>query len=207
MMKYQTLVGQYPIISDQIKQPALSTVLRELERSLERGISGEVVELGCYIGTTTLFMRRLLDLKQSDKLIYAYDSFEGLPEKVTQDASGVGEQFKAGELKVSKKQFLHEFQKANLRAPITHKGWFKDLQPEQLPDQISFGFLDGDFYESIMDSLRLVWPRLQPGGVICIDDYQRHALPGPERAVRSFFQGKSVNIHHEHNIAVITHRL
>jgi O-methyltransferase len=203
-MKYQQLFGQYPIISDQIGKPAMSVVLRELESALGRGTDGDVVELGCYIGTTTLFMRRLMNHFEAGKLLYAYDSFEGLPAKVTQDASGAGEQFQGGELSVSKKQFLREFQKASLQAPITHKGWFKDLQPDQLPQQISFAFLDGDFYESIIDSLRLVWPRLSPGAVITIDDYQRDALPGVERAVRDFFQGKAVRVHHEHNIAIIT---
>jgi O-methyltransferase len=202
-MKYQQLIGQYPIISDQIGKPAMSVVLRELESVLGRGIAGDVVELGCYIGTTTLFMRRLLDEFASGKLLYAYDSFEGLPDKVTQDASGAGEQFQGGELSVSKKQFLREFQKANLQAPITYKAWFKDLRPDQLPQQISFAFLDGDFYESIIDSLRLVWPRLTPSGVITIDDYQRDALPGVEHAVSDFFQGKTMRVHHEHNIAVI----
>lgn len=203
-MTYQTLIGSYPIISDQIKLPALGVVLRELEETLEHGIDGEIVELGCYIGTTTLFMRRLLSQLASDRRLYAYDSFEGLPPKVVQDASGAGEQFRGGELRVSKKQFLHEFQKANLQPPITYKAWFKDLKSEQLPDQISFAFLDGDFYESIIDSLRLVWPRLAAGGVVTIDDYQRTALPGVERAVRDFFQDKSISLHHEHNIAIIS---
>jgi O-methyltransferase len=202
-MKYPQLLGHYPIISDQISKPALAIVLRELETALEQGTAGDIVEFGCYIGTTTLFMRRLLDAYTSDKLLFAYDSFEGLPEKIAQDASGVGEQFQAGELRVSKKDFLREFQKANLRPPITHKAWFKDLRPDQLPEQISFAFLDGDFYDSIMDSLKLVWPRLATGGVITIDDYGRDALPGPERAVRDFFHGRSVQLHHEHNIAII----
>lgn len=202
-MKYQNLLAQYPIISDQIQRPALAAVLRECQRTIAENIDGDVVELGCYIGTTTLFLRRLLDGYDSDKLLYAYDSFEGLPDKTSQDSSGAGEQFKGGELRVSKKQFLQEFRKAGLRPPITHKGWFNELQTDQLPSSISFAFLDGDFYESILDSLRLVWPRLSRGGTICIDDYQRDALPGPERAVRDFFQGKSINLHHEHNIAII----
>lgn len=202
-MSYQRLLGQYPIISDQINKPALAVVLRELDSCLQRGIGGDVVEFGCYIGTTSLFMRRLMNERASTAALYAYDSFEGLPTKITQDNSAAGEQFKAGELRVSKKQFLHEFTKANLSPPITYRAWFADLTPQQVPEQISFAFLDGDFYQSIMDSLRLVWPRLATGGTITIDDYQRAALPGVERAVHDFFRDKSVKIHHEHNIAVI----
>ena len=203
---YLPLLSKYPIISDQIGRPAMSVVLRELEKVLAGKTTGDIAEFGCYIGTTTVFMRRLMDAMSQSQLrsLYAYDSFSGLPEKTQSDASGTGEQFKGGELAVSKKQFLHEFKKANLQAPITYKDWFKDLEPRQLPDHIAFAFLDGDFYESIIDSLRLVWPRLTPGGVITIDDYQRAALPGVERAVRDFFQDKQINLHHEHHIAVIT---
>jgi O-methyltransferase len=203
MHKNSELLNEYPIISDQIKRPALTILLRELEKILIKAVDGDVVELGCYIGTTSLFIRRILDHYKSGKLFYAYDSFEGLPEKVAQDSSGAGEQFKGGELSVSKKQFLNEFRKAHLQPPITIKGWFKDLRAEQLPEQISYAFLDGDFYESIIDSLRLVWPRLAEGGTLTIDDYARDALPGPERAVRDFFQDKQISLHHEHNIAII----
>jgi len=202
-MKYSELLERHPIISDQIGKPDMGEVLKACEQVLQAGVAGDVVELGCYIGTTTLFLRRLLDAYHADKQLYAYDSFAGLPEKVAQDASGAGEQFKGGELSVSKKQFLHEFQKAHLQPPVTVKGWFKELRPEQLPEQISFAFLDGDFYESIIDSLRLVWPKLSDGALIAIDDYGRDALPGVERAVRDFFQDKPIDLRYAHNIAII----
>ncbi|MEO7364323.1 MAG: TylF/MycF/NovP-related O-methyltransferase [Candidatus Saccharimonadales bacterium] len=202
-MTYGALLDRHPIITDQIKRPALGVVLRELERTLDREVPGSVAEFGCYRGTTTLFLRRVLDAQASDKLLYAYDSFEGLPAKTSHDDSGAGEQFQVGELSVSKKIFLREFHNANLKPPLTVKGWFGDLKAEQLPPVISFAFLDGDFYQSILDCLRLVWPRLAPGGVIVIDDYQRDALPGPERAVRDYFDGRPPSVHHEHNIAIL----
>ncbi len=202
-MQYPQLLTQYPVISDQISKPALGVVLKELEKSLLQGGEGSIVEFGCYIGTTTLFLRRLLNIYQSDRKLYAYDSFEGLPPKLAHDRSTAGEQFKAGELAISKKQFLQEFRRVNLQPPITYKSWFKDLKKEQLPAQISYAFLDGDFYESIIDCLRIVWPRLSEKGTITIDDYQRSALPGVEAAVRDFFQDKSIKLRHEHNIAII----
>lgn len=202
------LLAKYPIITDQISKPALRVVLSELEAVLAAGVYGDVAEFGCYKGTTTLFMRRLMDCYGQTNLrrLYAYDSFEGLPAKTNLDNSGVGEEFREGELLISKKQLLTEFNKAHLQPPIVYKGWFSELSSERLPHTIAFAFLDGDFYESIYDSLSLVWPRLVTGGVITIDDYQRAALPGVERAVEGFFKHKSVAIHHVHNIAVVTHR-
>lgn len=199
----ESLLDTFPIISDQIKRPALEVVLGEFEKVLVDGIEGEVVEFGCYIGTTSLFVQRLLNAYSSDKAFHVYDSFEGLPVKSSQDNSPVGADFKAGELSVSKKQFLEQFHKARVRPPKIHKGWFNQLSDTNVPETIAFAFLDGDFYESIIDSLRLVHPRMQPGGVITIDDYQREKLPGVERAVRDYFQGKPVQLRVSHNIAVI----
>ena len=193
------------IVSDQVGEGELGVVWRELEKVLNAGIQGDIVELGCYGGTTSLFIRRLLDEKgeSGNRTFHVYDSFEGLPEKTKQDQSIAGEAFQAGKLAVSKKDFLHEFRAASLRPPIVHKRWFNQLTDQDVPQNIAFAFLDGDFYESIMDSLKLVWPRMSQGGVILVDDYGREALPGTERAVRDFFGDKLPNIHHEHNIAII----
>jgi O-methyltransferase len=202
---HQALLSAHPIISDQIKRPALAIVLRELEQVITAGVNGDVVEFGCYIGTTNLFLRRLLDQtgQSQSRQLHAYDSFAGLPEKSAADSSPAGLQFQGGELTISRKQFLQEFQRAHLNPPITHKAWFKDLTSHDIPGQIAYAFLDGDFYESILLSLHLVWPRLSPGGVITIDDYDRAALPGASRAVHDFCQNKRVTIHHEHNIGIL----
>jgi O-methyltransferase len=205
------LTATHRIISDQIKRPAMEAVLSQLERTLRPGgaggkpgsIPGDVVEFGCYIGTTSLFIRRMLDHYGSDKQFHVYDSFAGLPPKAAQDNTPAGDAFQAGELSISRKQFIAEFQHAHLRLPVIHKGWFNELTTEDVPDKISFAFLDGDFYESIIDSLRLVWPRLQPGGVLAIDDCNREALPGVDRAIRDFFQDKQITLRVSHNIGII----
>jgi O-methyltransferase len=197
------LLAAHPIMSDQIGRPALQVVLRELEGVLEQGITGDLAEFGCYSGTTSLFIRRVLDAHDSERQFYAYDSFQGLPVKGTADNSRAGEQFLAGALAVSKKDFLRNFQRAGLRPPITYKAWFSDLQAEQLPDRLAYAFVDGDFYQSILESLKLSWPRLSPGGVLTIDDYGREALPGVERAVHDYFGDTPATLRVEHNIAII----
>lgn len=195
------LLNKYSLISNQVNHAQVHRILDELEKILETSVEGDVVEFGCYIGTTSHFIRRLLDLRGSDKHFHVYDSFEGLPTKTSADESRAGEQFAAGELSVSKKQFLLEFHKAGLRAPYIHKGWFKDLTDTDVPERIAFAFLDGDFYESIQDSLKLVVPRMQPGGVIVVDDYAREALPGAAKAVHEFFRPEQIRT--AHNLGII----
>jgi O-methyltransferase len=187
-----------------VNQVQLRVILTELEKTLEQGTVGDIVEFGCYIGTTSLFVRRLLDQAGSDKVCHAYDSFEGLPPKSVQDASRAGEQFTAGQLAASKKSFLQQFQKAGLKPPVVHKGWFSDLTASEVPERIAFAFLDGDFYESIRDSLQLVLPRLSSGATIVIDDYAREALPGTAKAVREFLPSElQTRLIVSHNLAII----
>lgn len=183
-MTSTALLQKYPVISNQVSAEQIRVILTKLEHVLEQGTDGDIVEMGCYIGTTSLFMQRLLLGQGEKRAFHVYDSFAGLPEKSPQDMSRAGEQFIAGELSVSKKQFIHEFHKANLTLPIIHKGWFSGLGPDAIPKQIAFAFLDSDFYESIRCSLQLVLPRMSSGSIIIIDDYAREALPGVHQAVQ-----------------------
>lgn len=189
-----------PLVSDQISPRQLKVILEQLGHAC-RSCDGAIVEFGCYIGTTSLFIRRLLDQNQDNREFHVYDSFAGLPAKTEQDESRAGEQFKSGELAVSKQQFIREFKKAGLRTPIIHKGWFKDMVDADIPGHIAFAFLDGDFYESIHDSLKLVLPRMQTGGCIILDDYAREALPGVARAAHELLPERRIVT--EYNLGIV----
>lgn len=194
----------FPIISDQVTREGLEVVWREFETVIQRNIPGHIVEFGCYAGTTSVFIRRLLTTHyQTDRQFHVYDSFAGLPEKSPQDNNAAGVDFEAGKLYVSKADFIKVFRAANLALPVIHKGWFNEISEDTVPNPIACAFLDGDFYESILDSLRLVWPKMSSGGVILVDDYKRETLPGVERALHDFFRGEPPTIVAEHNIAII----
>lgn len=198
------LLNHYSLISDQVDTRELQVILQELARLLEADRIASVVELGCYIGTTSLFIRRLLDAYDSSAEFHVYDSFVGLPDKTEQDLSPAGEQFKTGELAVSRKDFEMQFKKAGLRLPRIHKGWFSELKGEDLPEAIGFAYLDGDYYESIRDSLRLIWPKLQSGATVVVDDYANEALPGAARAVDEWLVPHPAKLRVEASLAVIT---
>ena len=160
--------------------------LRIIELAKEAlNLEGDFVEMGCYKGDTSLLIAEILQSqgKASEKKLWIYDSFEGLPEKREEDESVLGEQFKSGELFVTKREVKERFLRAGLRVPVIKKAWFSDLVKEDMPSRISFSFLDGDFYESIRDSLKLVGPRMVNNGIMIVHDYNNPALPGVKRAV------------------------
>ena len=183
MNKTDQLLAKYPIISDQVDTKELRVLLRELENVLRGGAVGNIVEFGCYVGTTSLFIRRLLDAYRFAGEFNVYDSFAGLPEKTSIDNSAAGEQFKAGELLAPRKTFVYNFKKAGLKLPIIHKGWFADFTPKDVPENIIFAFFDGDFYESTADSFRVCAGKFHKKATIIVDDYANEALPGAARAV------------------------
>lgn len=183
MSQSQKLLEKFALVSDQVDTRELGVILREAEKVLARSSQGALVEFGCYAGTTSMFLRRLLDGASGTHEFHVYDSFAGLPEKTSRDQSAAGDQFVAGELAASKKHFVSNFKKAGLALPVIHKGWFSEVRPEAVPDEIIFAFLDGDYYESIRDSLRCIENRLSLSTVIVVDDYANEALPGAAQAV------------------------
>ena len=166
------------------------------------GAPGDFVELGCYKGDTSLLLAEVL--VGLDKKLWIYDSFEGLPEKSTEDASVIGENFKGGELFVTKREVKERFLRVGLPVPIIKKAWFKDLQDEDLPEKIAFAFLDGDFYDSIKDSLKLVESKMNSGAKMIIHDYDNEALPGVKKAVDEWLVGKNLTKEAFQSMLVIT---
>jgi O-methyltransferase len=198
------IIERHQLISDQMDQERLALILKRLDQALEHHIPGDIVEFGCYLGTTSLFIARLLAVAATTRRFHVYDSFEGLPGKTIEDASVAGSNFRAGELKASKRQLVRNFKHAHLKPPLIHKAWFNELKSKDLPNQIAFAFIDSDFYRSIYGSLEIVWPRLSSGGAVIVDDYNRSSLPGATRAVNDFFTVSNVRIQHQSNLAIIT---
>lgn len=127
-------------------------------------------------------------LNHAYKRLWLYDSFEGLPAKAPQDESAAGVNFQPGVLHVSRRALIDKLKKHGLTNAIIKKAWFSDLIAEDLPKNIAFAFLDGDFYESQRTALALVQPRLVPQGIIVCHDYNNPELPGATTAVDEFIR-------------------
>ena len=142
--------------------------------------------------------------KTPERHLWIYDSFAGLPEKTTEDASGAGQNFQSGELFVTKREVVEKLRRANLHNVIVKKAWFDQLTDQDLPSQIAFAFLDGDLYGSIKTSLKLVAPRLQKQGIMIVHDYNNPELPGSSRAMDEFLRAHpNYHLNVYHTLAVL----
>jgi O-methyltransferase len=166
-----------------ISKQQIRVILSLLECIINNNIPGDVVEFGCFVGESSKYLRMLLDHKLSDKRLYVYDSFEGLPALSDYEKNT---NWKPGTLKTSEDVLIQNFEQNGLKAPEITKGWFKDIPNDKIPKSISFAFLDGDFYESIYDSLEKIFNKLSPGSMVVFHDYERPDLPGVKAAIENF---------------------
>lgn len=174
---------KYPHTTLNITESQLRVILEGLIET--KDIEGEVLELGCHAGLTSVYIRRVLDEIKSKKEFHAYDSFQGLPEKKPQDECDKENPFIEGYFDLKGTwQIKTRFENNNLKLPILHEGWFSGAS---YPDKVSLCFLDGDFYDSILDGLKMVYPRLSIGGLLLIHDYKWELLPGVEKACSDYF--------------------
>ena len=186
------LMRSTQIISEMMTPTDIEIVLRRLELTLRDGIPGDVVELGCNCGTTSVFIAKLLERRGESRAYHVYDSFAGLPPSGPEDLGPESPDLPAGTFMVARADFARNLRDAGVAGlPQIHERPFDRLDPGDLPNAISFAFLDGDLYESILTSLELVYPRLPQGGAIVVDDYGLGALPGVERACTAFLADKS----------------
>lgn len=167
----------------------LNNIQECLEDIITNNVPGDFIETGVWRGGATIFMRAFLKAYNiADRQVWVADSFEGLPkpnisiypEDTNFDLSNV--QFLSISLEQVKKNFL----KYNLLDNQVKflKGWFKDTLPNAPIGQIALLRLDGDLYESTMDSLINLYPKVSLGGYIIIDDYG--AVPPSATAVHTF---------------------
>jgi len=149
-----------------------------LEDIIKNNITGDCIETGVWRGGATILMRAVLNEYQvTDKTVWVADSFEGLPvpnpAKYPEDTYtyNVSEPNKI--LAISLESVKSNFAKYDLLDNQVKflKGWFKDTLPHAPIEKLSLLRLDGDFYESTMDTLVHLYPKLSVGGYIIIDDY------------------------------------
>lgn len=191
------------LLSDQVSEAEIAIIRRELSRVTQSAVPGDVVEFGCYVGTTSVFLAK--DIQGSGRSLYLYDSFEGLPPKATEDQSPAGEQFKEGELLATKAQLIRNLKQANVPMPVIKKGWFSELTTADVPETVAFAYLDGDYYHSILDPLKLIWPQLAPGATIVVDDYANESLPGAAKAVDDWLRSHPARqLRVEKSLAIIS---
>lgn len=151
-------------------------------------------------------MLQLMELRDANREIFLFDTFEGMPPPTDQDIDLSGNSAsKLMDLEDRNRSLVWavcslESVKASVE-PIGYppalihyvKGKVEETIPAQAPDKISLLRLDTDWYESTRHELEHLFRRLVPHGVLIIDDYGH--WQGARKAVDEFIADLNYPLH------------
>lgn len=159
-----------------------------IETVLAEQVPGDFIETGIWRGGSCIFMRGLLKAHGvTDRIIWAADSFEGVPPPTLPEDSDFDlSKDVLPVLAVSLEEVRALFQRYDLLDDQVRflKGWFKDTLGTAPIRQLAVLRLDGDLYESTMDALVPLYDKVSPGGFIIVDDY--YSCPPCAQAITDF---------------------
>jgi O-methyltransferase len=150
------------------------------ETAIQDDVPGDFIETGVWRGGTCIFMRGVLKAyDDSSRKVWVADSFEGLPppDAARYPADTGDELFKQDQLAIGVDIVRHNFERYGLLDDQVEflVGWFKDTLPTAPIDKLAVIRLDGDMYESTIQAIEVLYPKLSPGGFLIIDDFGSHA--------------------------------
>jgi len=175
--------------------PRLDNLRDCIETVLRERIAGDFIETGVWRGGASIFTRGVLKAHGvTDRVVWVADSFEGLPppDPVRYPKESLVEFYRHEALAVSLEEVRSNFARYGLLDEQVRflKGWFRDTLPTAPVERLAIARLDGDLYESTMDALVALYPKVSPGGFIIIDDY--NAVEVCNEAVHDFLKDQGI---------------
>lgn len=136
-------------------------------------IAGDFAEMGVFKGGTALLAARVLSEAHDRRPLHLFDSFEGMP------VTSAGEPYVRGDFGQTSAERVREL--------VSHAGANVQMRIGFIPQtfqgleisRLAFAHVDVDLFQSVLDCVAYVYPRLSPGGILVFDDY---GFPGCVRA-------------------------
>ena len=178
-------VGPYTVVS-RSKLNLLWNLARELDR---RAIPGAVVECGVFRGGSAAVLGRA---SSAARLLYLFDSFQGLPKPGDKDGAQAAAGFHEGWCQGDADEvraLLVRLGVSDERIRIV-SGWFADTLPGAGTGTIALLHIDADWYDPVRFCLNTLYDRVSPGGYVVLDDYGR--WEGCTRAADEFLAGRGL---------------
>ena len=192
-----TMVGRTGLL-------ATYDIAGEIEKS---NIGGCFIECGVARGGCSALMALVVNENESNRNVWLFDSFEGLPEPTVEDEykepliykpkdkhdSLVSQGYCLG-MYDEVEQFLFSKLGLSKNNVFMVKGWFQDTLPAHKDriGEISVLRIDADWYESTKCCLESLYNNVIAGGYIIIDDYR--SVGGCKKATDEFLKNKRLNV-------------
>ena len=184
------LIDHWPLYVGKVNL-ARNLAITDLFRSTLT-IPGDVVEFGCWKGSTTLLLAKLLAIYDPNgpKMVHVFDSFEGLTQFHDADAGAVGQ---LGHYQGSRQHLESSAKLADIHEMLAiHEGNIELTLPifaqEHHQTKFSFIYCDTDLYNATTVILDNMWRLLSIGGIMVFDQWNMEEFPGEGIAVNEFLE-------------------
>jgi O-methyltransferase len=188
----------FPRYAYMFTPPQLIFLCQTLESTRE--VEGQIAEVGCSEGSTTVFLNRHMDAIGLDKPYVALDTFQGFTrDDISFEVStrGKSADFYNGFQANSQRWFDATMRQNAITRVRTIKADVSQYALRQL-GPFSFVLLDVDLYRPIEKALPELSGALSPGGVIVVDDCNEKdpLWDGADQAYKEFMRrlGKEPDI-------------
>lgn len=135
---------------------------------------GAFVEVGVYKGGTAWHLNKIC--KEQGRDLFLCDTFKGIPYR----NRDMGDPCLVGD--------FSDTSESQVREAIPEAKFIVGVFPQSAAEipmmKLAFVHLDCDQYQSYLESILFLWPRMVKGGVMWFDDY---ALPGAKQAIDDIF--------------------
>lgn len=150
-----------------------------------RHLSGDIIEVGVFKGGTAAVLCKSAQLHSPDSTVYVCDTFRGLVDVSDKDTP----RFFLGQMTSTRSEVDAKLSNLGFTNYEILEGTFPGEVAESISDKTFRLFhSDVDTFLSTRNCLNWVWPRLERGGVIVIDDYGERHMHGLVEAVDGFVQ-------------------
>jgi len=189
---FQELVEDFPRFSGHMSIGRYLT-LYEIYKKTE-GIAGHIAEIGTYKGTSLLWFSKMLQIFEPNSLtlVHGFDWFKGTGEDSV-------------ELKIEKGSYSYEYSDLlevikcqNLdNICFVHKlnvvTELEDFFNKNPHFYFKIAFLDAGFYDVVKKSIEVLWPRINPGGILILDQFGHELSPGEAIAVKELLPNEKIH--------------
>ena len=155
-------------------------------------IPGDIVEFGCWKGSTTMLLAPLLSISDPSgpKMLHVFDSFEGLTQFHEVDAPAIDQ---LGQYQGSRQHLENCAKLADVHEMLViHEGRIETTLPmfakQNQQTRFSFVYCDTDLYKATATILENVWGLLSIGGLMVFDQWNMSEFPGEGIAVNEFLE-------------------
>lgn len=169
--------------------PAFYNMFTSLKYISENSIQGDIVECGCFLGGSSLFLLMMCDyFGLENRNIFIYDTFYGFPSEEKDkfyDKEFLSSDFSDGSINFRQAFERNISRHADLKRIAVIEGKVEETLSVPPSCELSLLRLDTDFYNSTKVELEVLYPLLRSGGVLIVDDFG--SFEGSRRATEEYF--------------------